>query len=87
MKVKYLKKNLKLEFIRKSAFCGCGNLLKYGYDSETNCNYPCGGNSYEICGGYFYFSVYLTGIYLQFLEFKRNQRTYSVSEITLRRVE
>ena len=47
-------------------------MLKYGMDSEANCNNICGGNSNEMCGGSYQFSVYITSIYLQFLGLKRN---------------
>ncbi len=48
----------------KSTLCGCGNVLKYGNDIETKCNMPCDGNNNENCGGYYYYSVYFTGIFI-----------------------
>jgi len=41
-------------------WCGCGNNLKYNLTNIKSCNLTCVGNSSEICGGAYYFSIYLT---------------------------
>ncbi len=47
--------------VQYSTQCFCGN--SYGkYGRATNCNMKCGGNPYQICGGFWSNSVYSTSL-------------------------
>ncbi|WVQ99037.1 hypothetical protein IAU59_006169 [Kwoniella sp. CBS 9459] len=41
--------------------CFCGTTLKYYQPvSESNCNYPCGGDKTQMCGGWAYMTLFST---------------------------
>ena len=54
-------------YLKKSSWCGCGSTLntspQFSVVSDSFCDRKCEGNTNEMCGGYFYFSVYAACLY------------------------